>query len=103
MSGLLITGCEIDDVPGLDVRVREGVVAEIAPSLPIDGDDVLAAAGGALLPGLHDHHLHVMAMAAAYGSVPCGPPDVEGLDALVAALRDASRALPPGAWLRSGA
>ena len=100
MSGLLIAGCEIDDVPGLDVRVRDGVVAEIAPSLPIDGDDVLAAAGGALLPGLHDHHLHVMAMAAAYGSVPCGPPDVEGLDALVAALRGASRALPLGAWLR---
>lgn len=100
VSGLLITGCEIDDVPGLDVRIRDGVVAEIAPGLPTDGDDVLAAAGGALLPGLHDHHLHVMAMAAAYDSVPCGPPSVEAPDALASALRSASRALPPGDWLR---
>ena len=74
MNGLLITGCEIDGVPGLDVRVRNGIVAEIDPNLAPDGDDVLAAAGGALLPGLHDHHLHVLAMAAALDSVPCGPP-----------------------------
>ena len=100
MNGLLITGCEIDGVPGLDVRVRNGIVAEIAPNLAPHGDDVLAAAGGALLPGLHDHHLHVLAMAAARDSVPCGPPAVEALDELAAALRGASRTLPPGAWLR---
>lgn len=100
MNGLLLTGCEIDGVDGLDVRVRDGVVAEVAPRLLADGDDVLAAAGGALLPGLHDHHLHLMAMAAALGSTPCGPPAVEDLDALAAALRGASRAAPAGAWLR---
>ena len=100
MNGLLITGCEIGGVPGLDVRVRNGIVADIAPNLAPDGDDVLAAAGGALLPGLHDHHLHVQAMAAARDSVPCGPPAVEALDELAAALRGASRTLPPGAWLR---
>src|SRR3979409_1353759 len=100
MNGLLLTGCEIDGVAGLDGRVREGVVAEIAPHLPADGDDVLEAAGGALLPGLHDHHLHLMAMAAALESIACRPPAVADLDALAAALRGASRAAPPGAWLR---
>jgi predicted amidohydrolase YtcJ len=36
----------------------------------VDGD------GAALLPGLHDHHCHVFAMAAALTSVGCGPPEV---------------------------
>ena len=80
MSRLLVTGCEVDGVPGLDVRVRNGVVTEIAPKLRVEGDLVLDAAGGALLPGLHDHHLHLMAMAAALESVPCGPPAVGDLD-----------------------
>jgi len=100
VNGLLLTGCEIDGVPELDVRVRNGVVAEVAPHLPTDGDDVLAAAGGALLPGLHDHHLHLMAMAAALESILCGPPGVADLAALGSALRGASRAAPAGAWLR---
>ena len=100
MSGVLLTGCEIDGRPGLDVRIRNGIVAEIGPGLPADGDHVLAAAGGALLPGLHDHHLHVMAMAAALESIPCGPPAVGNLEGLASALRGASRAAPAGAWLR---
>ena len=100
MSGLLVTGCEVNGVAGLDVRVRGGVVAEVAPQLPPDGDDVLAARGGAILPGLHDHHLHLTAMAAALDSIPCGPPAVEDLDALASSLRGASRAAPTGAWLR---
>ena len=33
MSGLLLTGCEIDGVPGRDVRVRNGVVTEVGPNL----------------------------------------------------------------------
>ena len=100
MTGLLVTGCEIEGVPGLDVRVRDGVIADIAPNLPVEGDDVLAAAGGALLPGLHDHHLHLLAMAAALESISCGPPAVEDRDGLASALREASRTAPAGAWLR---
>src|SRR3979409_281798 len=99
MNGLLLTGCEIDGVAGLDMRVREGVVAEIAPHLPADGDDVLEAAGGALLPGLHDHHLHLMAMAAALESIACGSPGGAARAALAAALGGASRPAPRGAWL----
>ncbi|WP_055479830.1 amidohydrolase family protein [Sphaerimonospora mesophila] len=46
-------------------------------------DDVIDGAGGALLPGLHDHHLHVLAIAARSRSVDCGG------DGALAALRDA--------------
>lgn len=45
-----------------------------------EGDDI-DAAGGALLPGLHDHHVHLRAMAAGLTSVDVGP----GVD-LAAAL-----------------
>jgi predicted amidohydrolase YtcJ len=99
--GLLLTGCEIDGRAGLDVRVREGVVVEVGTHLaPRRGDEVIAASGGALLPGLHDHHLHLLAMAAALASVNCGPPAVRDREALAAALRRAARAAPPDVWVR---
>lgn len=79
----------------VDVRIRDGVVTEIATGLRPHGD-VLDARGGALLPGLHDHHLHLLATAAAMHSVDCGPPQVR----TAAQLRDALRTAPPGAWVR---
>jgi predicted amidohydrolase YtcJ len=68
-------------------------VAQIGAALrPGRGDEVIDAAGGALIPGLVDHHLHLHALAAADRSVLCGPPavrDAVGLaNALDAALDD---------------
>ena len=63
------------------------------------------AAGGALLPGLHDHHVHLFAMAAAQTSVECGPPAVRDAGDLAAALGSAradtriDRA-PHAGWIR---
>lgn len=53
---------------------------------------VVEARGGALLPGLHDHHLHLLAMAAE--SVDC---------ALAASLADLGTLLrrAPGHWIRA--
>ncbi|MDM4769692.1 amidohydrolase family protein [Solimonas sp. SE-A11] len=83
----------------VDLRLRENRIVEIAEGLPVlPGEDVLDAAGGALLPGLKDHHLHLHALAAARASVDCGPP--ADADALAQALRYADRKLPPGQWLR---
>ncbi|MBV9604091.1 MAG: amidohydrolase family protein [Solirubrobacterales bacterium] len=70
----------------LDCRLRDGVVAELAPGLTAaDGDQILEAAGGSLLPGLADHHLHLRATAAARRSI-----DLEGrpLSTLTAADGD---------------
>jgi predicted amidohydrolase YtcJ len=54
-------------------------------------DDELDARGGCVIPGLHDHHVHLRALAAARTSVEVGP----GVD-LATALRSA-----PGDWVRA--
>ena len=59
------------------------------------------AAGGTLLPGLHDHHVHLRALAAARASVAAGPPQTRTAADLAARLRAADADLPPGAWLRA--
>lgn len=85
-----------------DVRVVGGIVAEIAPRITaVSRDVVVAGEGGSLIPGLHDHHVHLLALAAARDSVPAGPPAVTGREELVTALRRADTALAPGAWIRA--
>lgn len=65
------------------------------------GDAVLDAAGGEVLPGLHDHHLHVLASVAAAGSVRVGPPAVRDRAGLSAALTAAAAAQPRPDWIRA--
>ena len=99
MTGLLLRGAEVHGRAPVDVRIAGGIVTEIADGLPVgEGEDVIDARGGALLPGLCDHHLHLHAMAAAAASVPCGPPAITSSAALAAALAAAA----PGAdgWVR---
>ena len=79
----------------VDVSVRDGLVEAVGADLPTDGDaEEVDGEGGGLIPGLHDHHLHLFAMAAAAEST-----DVSG-DAL-AALWAADATLPPGDWIRA--
>lgn len=81
-----------------DVRIHGGRIAAIAPRLERDpGEPERDANGGALLPGLHDHHLHLLAEAATDQSVACGPPEVRDEVELRAALAAAPRV---GGWLR---
>ena len=54
------------------------------------------ARGGALLPGLNDHHIHLFALAAARRSVKCGPPEVTTF----AELQTALEAAPGEDWIR---
>lgn len=51
-----------------DVALSEGRIAAIGQGLP-DGSDEVDGRGGTLLPGLHDHHLHILALAARRQSV----------------------------------
>jgi len=99
VTGILVRGAEVHGRAPVDVRIVGGVVAELGHQLPAStGEEVVDARGGALLPGLCDHHLHLHAIAAAAASVPCGPPSVTGRAALAAALA----AAPPGedGWVR---
>ena len=85
----------------LDVRIVGGRVVECEPGLrPAPGEEEINAAGCALLPGLHDHHVHLRALAAARVSVQVGPGQVRSVAELSARLREADAAAPPGAWLR---
>jgi predicted amidohydrolase YtcJ len=91
----------VADVGITDVRITDGRVAECAPGLrAVPGEADIDAAGGALLPGLHDHHVHLRALAAARGSVPAGPPAVRTEAGLRDRLREADASRPAGAWLR---
>jgi len=87
---MLIRSAEIAGRRPLDVRVEAGRISEIAAVLPRnEGESTLDADGGALLPGLHDHHIHLFALAAAEQSVRCGPPAVVDATALANALAHA--------------
>ena len=90
-TGLLVRRAELDGRVVADVRVVGATIAEIGTQLAARrGEDVVDARGGALLPGLCDHHLHLHALAAAERSVQCGPPAVTGPHALAEALAYAS-------------
>jgi predicted amidohydrolase YtcJ len=81
----------------VDVRCAQGLVREIGSSLQrINGEQLLRGFGAALLPGLHDHHIHLLALAALCNSVQCGPPDVVNAEQLAQVLRDDAQS----GWLR---
>lgn len=85
----------------VDVRLSRGRIAEIAASVaPPPGGEELDASGGWLVPGLHDHHLHLRALAAARWSVAVGPPEVNGYAAFERALRRAGGDGSAG-WVRA--
>jgi predicted amidohydrolase YtcJ len=89
-------------IPAADVRLTAGLVAECGPRLQaLPGEEETHARGGTLLPGLHDHHIHLRALAAAAHSVNAGPPQITTVAALAAELSAADQELPPGAWLRA--
>lgn len=91
---MLIAHVEIDGRL-VDVRLAEGRIVEIGARL--DGPVDIDGRGGALIPGLHDHHIHLAATAADAASVPVGPGDVRDADAFAAALRRGA----PGEWVRA--
>jgi predicted amidohydrolase YtcJ len=98
---LVITRADLGDGRSADIRVAAGRIAAVGTDLAIGRSDrILDAAGGAVIPGLHDHHVHLSAMAAARRSLGLGGGAVSGPERLEAALREADRGLPEGAWLR---
>jgi len=98
VTGLLLRDVDVAGVR-LDVRISAGRVAELGAALPRRaGAEAIDGRGGALLPGLVDHHLHLLAMAAAERSVRCGPPTVHDAPGLAAAL--AAAPADDGGWVR---
>lgn len=96
-AGLYLRNAEVFGHGYADVLVHDGVISRIGSSLPKCDEQMLDCQGGALLPGLHDHHCHLLAAAATAESVPCGPPVVIDRTALERQLRNA---IPVRGWIR---
>ncbi|MHC9296208.1 amidohydrolase family protein [Mycobacterium sp. LTG2003] len=94
---MLIRRARLIDGTVVDIRVGERI-EQVAPSLP-GSEPVLDAAFGTVIPGLHDHHVHVYSAAAEQDSVRVGPNDVRDAARLRHVL---SRAKPGGdGWIRA--
>jgi predicted amidohydrolase YtcJ len=95
---MLITDVQVAGLSRrVDVRCAQGLITEVAPFLQRQaGEQLLAGDGAALLPGLHDHHMHLLALAALRNSVQCGPPSVSSREQLELVLR----AEHASGWLR---
>ncbi|MGA2836100.1 MAG: amidohydrolase family protein [Acidimicrobiales bacterium] len=98
MPGLLLVGVAVGG-NRLDVRCAGGTITGIGSGLVARRGETVVRGATTVLPGLHDHHLHLMAMAARSGSVDVG--GVTGTRELARTLGDASARLPAGAWLRA--
>lgn len=79
-----------------DVRVSGAVIDAVGQLESFPGETIVEAGGGVLLPGLHDHHIHLAAAAARANSVTCGPPEVTCAEQLAARLA----AAPGTGWIR---
>lgn len=99
---MLIVDGEVDGRAGTDLRVVGGVIAELGVGLARRaGEEVLDAAGGAVIPALWDHHVHLRASAAARTSAAVGPPVVTGRRGFEEALCRAAGRCQPGGWIRA--
>ncbi len=87
---MLIANAEIYAVGVADLRIENGRVAAIGQLARRPGEEALDQGGAAVLPGLNDHHIHMMAYAAALDSVACGPPRVNSREELMEALANAA-------------
>ena len=93
---LLLRNVEIEGHPFLDARLRNGRIVETGEHLGPGGTEI-DGRGGALLPGLIDHHTHLFALAAESASIRLTSQSAGGLER---ALRARHVALPPDVWLR---
>jgi predicted amidohydrolase YtcJ len=85
---LVLEDVELDGTR-TDVRVVDGTIDRIGAGVRRPGDVVVDGGSGALTPGLHDHHLHLAAMAAARQSVDVeDEPDLHGAVARAGATVD---------------
>lgn len=87
---VVIVNAEVNGNLG-DIRIEGGVVTAMRAHVDREGASVtIDGHRGALINGLHDHHMHVMALAAAMQSVQVGPPHVMDAEAFASVLRRAA-------------
>jgi predicted amidohydrolase YtcJ len=99
---MLIIRAELAPGTQSDVRIAGSTIVDVGHDLrPRSNETVVDARDCALLPGLHDHHVHMRALAAAHWSVDVGPDAVHGAYALRARLAQAARDRSDDTWIRA--
>jgi predicted amidohydrolase YtcJ len=97
---VLVVRAELSPGRRQDVRVEGGSITDVADRLaPARDEEVIDARGNAVLPGLHDHHIHLRAAAAATGSV-----DLRGINdepSVARALHQVGARRGPHEWIRA--
>ncbi|OBI76514.1 amidohydrolase family protein [Mycobacterium sp. E740] len=73
---MLIQRATLLDGSVMDIRVADEITAVEQTLAPLPGEDVYDATGQTVIPGLHDHHVHLRSAAAALKSVRVGPAEV---------------------------
>ena len=79
-----------------DVRLKGNQIVEVGEIEPNYDEIVINARRSLLIPGLNDHHTHLLSYAASLDSVVCGPPSVSNQEQLI----DALMSRPGNNWLR---
>jgi predicted amidohydrolase YtcJ len=96
---MLITRASLLDGTVVDLRVEDTIRTVAERLVPEPAEDVYDARHATVVPGLHDHHVHLRAAVAASTSVQVGPPRIRTAaqfrDALWGAARDAE------GWVRA--
>jgi len=98
MNALLIRNVEVNGRAGQDVVIDDGCIAAVGPNLTGKGAQI-DGGGGALIPGLVDHHIHILATAARRQS--CTLDDIADIAGLKNRIVCAVRGCPRGQWLRA--
>ncbi|HXQ47461.1 MAG TPA: amidohydrolase family protein [Caulobacteraceae bacterium] len=95
---LIIRNVEVQGRKGQHVLIEDGRIVDAGPQLR-GGADEIDGRGGALIPGLADHHIHLFALAAQADSIALeGARNAAGLAARIGA---AIARRPAGAWVRA--
>jgi predicted amidohydrolase YtcJ len=96
---MLIQRGQLLDGNVVDVRVEDHIVAVDERLEPQPGEEIYDAAGGTVIPGLHDHHVHLRSAAAALSSTRVGPAEVHSRADLAHVLATAT--VGGDGWIRA--
>ena len=96
---MLIQRARLLDGTVVDIRAEQRIIDVAERLTPHAGEAVFDAGGHAVIPGLHDHHVHLHSAAAALTSVSVGPREVHGHADLARVLSDA--AVGEDGWIRA--
>ncbi|MGU3654825.1 amidohydrolase family protein [Mycolicibacterium sp. A43C] len=96
---MLIRQAHLLDGRIADIRTGAAITQVAAGLAPAPGEQVIDAAGGAVIPGLHDHHMHIYSAAAAADSVRVGTAEVQDRTDLARVL--AAAGVGSDGWIRA--